>query len=101
MTTLTGLALYSALSEQVYRRSYASVLPGGTPTSDQPIFLAGDGSGQPSDITGWSLVDPQKLNLNQSEFSWVELSGDYIYDTATGFVGRVARNWHNAAKLQH
>jgi hypothetical protein len=92
MTNLTGPALYSAFAEQVYRRSYVKG------SADQPIIVGRDGApgDLPSDLSGWSLVAPSTLNIQNkgqsslpSEFT---VSGNYIYDIATGFVAMVAVN---------
>jgi hypothetical protein len=92
MSELSGLTLYSALSEQVYRRSYRR------DAADQPLIIPGDGGSDnltaDISISGWSLVVPTVLNIQndgQSSLpSQFTISGNYIYDIATGFVAMVA-----------
>lgn len=87
---LTGLALYSALSEQVYRRAYVEG------KADQPLTLEGDGNqlgGEPS-IAGQELVDPKlvlNLNTNPLTAGRSRIDKNYIYNTATGFVAMVTQ----------
>lgn len=85
---LTDLALYSALSEQVYRRANVK------DKADQPLTLQEDGNqlgGEPS-IAGQKLVAPElvlKLNTNPLTAGRFQIDNNYIYNTATGFVAMV------------
>ena len=86
---LTGFALYSALSDQVYPRAYVDK------HADQPLDIAGDGS--PTDqtanvIPGQTLakpIDELKLGTNLLTADRFQFDNNYIYDIATGFVAMV------------
>ena len=99
---LTGLPLYSALAEQVYRRAYTQG------AADQPLTVGGDGnpSGEPS-IGGQTLVTPASLQIATDPLAvgrFLTFGDDrYIYDKATGFVAMVTAattTWRSAVADQ-
>ena len=87
---LSELALYAALSEQVYRRAYVDK------HADQPLAVDGDGSPEEqvaNAIPGQTLIDPKGLNhagdqLTQGRFLF---DNNYIYDVSNGFVAMVTQ----------
>ena len=88
---LTGLALYSALSEQVYRRANVK------DKADQPLLFKEDGNqlGAEASIAGQTLVDPKKvllLDKNLLTKDRFKFDNNYIYNTATGFVAMVTKS---------
>jgi hypothetical protein len=87
---LTGLALYSALAEQVYRRAREKG------KTDQPLAVGEDGSKLEAEnlVTGQELVDPKlvlKLNTDPLTKDRFRFDNNYMYNTATGFVAMVTK----------
>lgn len=87
---LTDLALYSALSEQVYRRANVK------DKADQPLLFTEDGNqlGREPFIAGQELVNPKRfldLDTNPLTAGRFQFDNSYIYNTATGFVAMVTK----------